>query len=379
MLLSFVLVTTGLLMIVWLSQSLRLLDMLLNSKASVWLFIRMTMLMVPGYLSTISPLALFAVALFTYNRMIADRELIILRAAGMSPLQLAKPVFILGTAFTLIGFYISLVVVPNAVTGFRELRWKIQNDVSHLLLQEGEFNDVSFGITVYIRKKNDDNTLEGIILNDQRKRNSRVTLLAEKGAVTYRNGVPQISMFNGSRQEFAQKTGRFSILYFDFYNLDFSTLNKQTFGRLKNRAEMGLFELLNITVKDVFTEKNVREYKVEAYKRLAQPFYNLSFMLIAAVGLLTGSFNRRGHSKRVIWTVIVMAALQIASLGAENLSVRSLSFVPLIYFFAVAPIFICIYILKNAGSFSFERLKKGNSFLLNVKKRFTPQRSLPAK
>lgn len=153
MLLSFVLVTTGLLMIVWLSQSLRLLDMLLNSKASVWLFIRMTMLMVPGYLSTISPLALFAVALFTYNRMIADRELIILRAAGMSPLQLAKPVFILGTAFTLIGFYISLVVVPNAVTGFRELRWKIQNDVSHLLLQEGEFNDVSFGITVYIRKK----------------------------------------------------------------------------------------------------------------------------------------------------------------------------------------------------------------------------------
>ena len=379
MLLSFVLVTTGLLMIVWLSQSLRLLDMLLNSKASVWLFIRMTMLMVPGYLSTISPLALFAVALFTYNRMIADRELIILRAAGMSPLQLAKPVFILGTAFTLIGFYISLVVVPNAVTGFRELRWKIQNDVSHLLLQEGEFNDVSFGITVYIRKKNDDNTLEGIILNDQRKRNSRVTLLAEKGAVTYRNGVPQISMFNGSRQEFAQKTGRFSILYFDFYNLDFSTLNKQTFGRLKNRAEMGLFELLNITVKDVFTEKNVREYKVEAYKRLAQPFYNLSFMLIAAVGLLTGSFNRRGHSKRVIWTVIVMAALQIASLGAENLSVRALSFVPLIYFFAVAPIFICIYILKNAGSFSFERLKKGYSFLLNVKKRFTPQRSLPAK
>ena len=46
--------------------------------------------------------------------------------------------------------------------------------------QNGKFNDVSFGITVYIRKKNDDNTLEGIILNDQRKRNSRVTLLAEK-------------------------------------------------------------------------------------------------------------------------------------------------------------------------------------------------------
>lgn len=379
MLLGFVLVTTGLLMIVWLSQSLRLLDMLLNSKASVWLFIRMTMLMVPGYLSTISPLALFAVALFTYNRMIADRELIILRAAGMSPVQLAKPVFILGTVFTLIGFYISLIVVPNAVTSFRELRWKVQNDVSHLLLQEGEFNDVSFGITVYIRSRNDDNSLEGIILHDQRSRSSRVTLLAEKGAITYRNGVPQISMFNGSRQEVAQKTGRFSILYFDFYNLDFSTLNKQTFGRLKNRAEMGLFELLNITIKDVLTEKNVREYKVEAYKRLALPFYNLSFMLIAAVGLLTGSFNRRGHTKRVIWTVIVMALLQMASLGAENLSVRSLGFVPLIYFFAIAPIFICIYILKNAGTFSFDTFKKGYAALLRLKDRLIVKRSARAK
>lgn len=374
MLLGFVLVTTGLLMIVWLSQSLRLLDMLLNSKASVWLFIRLTMLMVPGYLSTISPLALFAVALFTYNRMIADRELIILRAAGMSPLQLAKPVYILGTLFTLIGFYISLIVVPDAVSGFRELRWKIQNDVSHLLLQEGEFNDVSFGITAYIRSRNDDNTLEGIILHDQRNRNTRVTLLAEKGLITYRNGVPQISMFNGSRQEVAQKTGRFSILYFDFYNLDFSTLNKQTINRLKNRGEMGLFELFNITTKEVFTEKNVREYKVEAYKRLALPFYNLSFMLIAAVGLLTGSFNRRGHTKRVIWTVVVMASLQIASLGAENLSVRTLACVPLIYIFAVAPIFICTYILKNSGTFSFRSVRKSVNALRHLKDSLSAQR-----
>ena len=129
MLFGFVLITSGLLMIVWLSQSLRLFDMLLNSKVSIWLFVRLTMMLIPGYLAIISPIALFAVALFTYNRLITDRELIILRAAGMSPMQLAKPVFTIGVLFTILGFYISLVLVPHAVADFRELRWKVQHDV----------------------------------------------------------------------------------------------------------------------------------------------------------------------------------------------------------------------------------------------------------
>ncbi|MBR1944947.1 MAG: LptF/LptG family permease, partial [Alphaproteobacteria bacterium] len=156
MLFGFVFITTGLLIIVWLSQSLRLFNLLLNSKVSVWLFIQLTITLIPGYLAIISPIALFAVALFTYNRLISDRELIILRAAGMSPLQLAKPVIVIGFLFTLLGFYISLVLVPNADANYRELRWKIQHDISHLLIQEGEFNDISNGITVYIRSKNSD-------------------------------------------------------------------------------------------------------------------------------------------------------------------------------------------------------------------------------
>ena len=227
MLFGFVLITSGLLMIVWLSQSLRLFDMLLNSKVSIWLFVRLTMMLIPGYLAIISPIALFAVALFTYNRLITDRELIILRAAGMSPMQLARPVLTIGVLFTLIGFYISLILVPQAVANFRELRWKVQHDVSHLLIQEGEFNDITDGITVYIRNKNNDGSLEGIILHDQHSADSQMTLLAEKGNIVYRDGVPQISMKNGSRQEVSNKTGRFSILYFDYYNLDFVS-NKDT-------------------------------------------------------------------------------------------------------------------------------------------------------
>lgn len=357
MALGFVLITAGLLMIVWLSQSLRLLDILLNSKASALLFIRLTMLVVPGYLSIISPLALFAVTLFTYNRMISDRELVILRATGQSPLQLAKPVVIMGILFTFIGFYVSLKVVPDSVANFRELRWKIQNDVSHLLLQEGEFSNITSGITVYVRKKLDDGTLEGILLEDRRSPKSQVTLLAQKGNIVYKDGTPQISMQNGSRQEITKKNNRFSILFFDSYGLDFSSFSKKSGKRSANPGEMPLRELLGSNKENTPNEKTLRRYHIEAHKRIAYPFYNLSFMLIATVGLLTGSFNRRGHGARVVATVLSMATLQIVILGIENLAMKNLGFVPLIYFFALTPIAVSLFILKYAGLIHFQEVK----------------------
>ena len=357
MLFGFVLITAGLLMIVWLSQTLRLFDMLLNSKVSVWLFIQLTMMLIPGYLAIISPIALFAVALFTYNRLITDRELIILRAAGMSPLQLAKPVIAIGFLFTILGFYISLNLVPNAIANFRELRWKIQHDVSHLLIQEGEFSDITNGVTIYIRTKNDDGSLEGIILHDQHTPGTQVTLLAEKGTIVYRDGIPQISMKNGSRQEVSAKTGRFSILYFDYYNLDFVSNKEKAANRFKNPGERSLKELFYTPREALPNLKTFHRFRLEGFKRLSLPFFNLSFMMIAAAGLLTGSFNRRGHNKKILITVLIMAGVQIAELGVENLCLRNLNFIPLLYVLSISPTFICLYILKHSGEFRFEGFK----------------------
>ena len=374
MLFGFVLITAGLLMIVWLSQSLRLFDMLLNSKVSVWLFIRLTMMLIPGYLAIISPIALFAVALFTYNRLITDRELVILRAAGMSPLQLAKPVIAIGFLFTLLGFYISLILVPQAVANFRELRWKIQHDVSHLLIQEGEFNDVSNGVTVYIRSKNDDGSLEGILLHDQHSPAAQVTLLAEKGTIVYRDGIPQISMKNGSRQEVSNKTGRFSILYFDYYSMDFVSNREKAANRFKNPGERSLNELFSTPREALPNLKTFHRFRLEGFKRLSLPFFNLSFMMIAAAGLLTGSFNRRGHNKRIVATVLIMAGVQIAELGVENLCLRNLYFIPLLYVLSISPTLICLYILKHSGEFRFAGMKKFRDGCVSAFKRLTGKR-----
>ena len=49
------------------------------------------------------------------------------------------------------------------------------------LLQEGVFTPISDDLTVYVRSRDRDGTLRGILVEDARQKNSRATILAETG------------------------------------------------------------------------------------------------------------------------------------------------------------------------------------------------------
>ncbi|MCQ2914621.1 MAG: LPS export ABC transporter permease LptF [Alphaproteobacteria bacterium] len=360
LLLGFILITSGLLLIVWLSQSLRLFQILLESKVSIWLFVQLTLMLVPSYLTVISPIALFAVTLYAYNKMITDRELTILRAAGMSAMDLAKPVFIVGTIFTILGFYISLVLVPKADANFREFRWKIQHDVSHLLLQPGEFTNLGRDATIFIQEKGKNGELFNIFLHDKHSPKSKVTVMAKQGEIVYQNGTPKIGLIDGSRQEYVYSTGRFSVLRFDSYNIDFGGSKKEK-KRNQRHTEMSFKDLMNATKDDFmfngnFDKKSYNKLKVEAAKRIVMPILNFAFMLIAAAGLLTGNFNRQGHGKRVVCTILVMAFFEVFTIGLSNRCTIDLGLLPVFCILPIIPLIGGIYVIKHAGSFKFKRI-----------------------
>ena len=79
-----ILVTAGLTCIIWLSQSLRFVELIVNRGVGVGTFVYLTMLMLPNFLTVILPIALFCVIVFIYAKMITDRELVVMRAAGVS-------------------------------------------------------------------------------------------------------------------------------------------------------------------------------------------------------------------------------------------------------------------------------------------------------
>ena len=87
--------------VIWLSQSLRFVDLIVNRGLPIPSFIFLTLMLMPTWLSIVLPIAAFAATLFVYNKMTNDREMVVLAAAGLSPLRLAVPALVVAVATTL--------------------------------------------------------------------------------------------------------------------------------------------------------------------------------------------------------------------------------------------------------------------------------------
>jgi len=335
---STVLVTIGLTAILWLTQSLRFVELTVNKGASLGLFLKLTMLVMPNFLTVILPVSLFAVVLFTYNALITDREMVVLRSAGASHWLIARPALILAGFGTILGFILNLWVIPSTVEEFHRLQWALRNSVTGIVLQEGQFNQVGQGLTVYVRSRSPEGELQGIIVYDRRNPQRKVTLMAERGALIKTDiGAPKVFMINGTRLQVTPGSNRLSLLYFDNYAMEFSDSSDTGEERSRDARERSTEELFSVSESQVGPVL-FRQFRVEGHQRLASPLYHYSFAFIALASMLSGWFNRRGQAGRVALAIGAMVGLQALALGLSNLVTRDISLVPLIYLLPLVPI-----------------------------------------
>lgn len=339
-------VSAALACVLWLTQSLRFIEMIVSKGISVGTFLLLTVLLMPSFLVVIVPISLFAVVLFTYNRLNADRELVVLRAAGLSHWALARPALMLAGAATVFGYVMTLWGIPQSVQSFREMQWAIRNDITSVLLQEGVFNKFGDGLTIYVRARNAEGELLGILVHDKRHPQKPVTLMAERGAVVFTEQGPRVLMVNGNRQQVTAGTGQMSLLYFDSYTVDLAQATGPGGNRFRDARELSLAELIDAD-EAAMGATDYRRAKVELHQRVTSPLYNLGFALVALATLLTAGFDRRGQTGTILTAVGLMVALQAAALGAANLSANRLAFLPMLYILAVLPIGAAAWVLTR--------------------------------
>ena len=321
-LIGFLTILISLTVLIWLTQSLRMIDMIVTKGVSVMVFLKMTILILPNFLQILSPLALFGVALFVFIRMQADKELIVLKAVGMNSRALIHSLLYLGTFLVGFGYFLTLWLIPTSYSELRQMRWKVQNDLSHLLLQEGQFSSFKNGTTLYIREREGSGKVKGVLYYEVKK-DKRIIHTAEEGTMLQTPDGIEITVQNGTRQEFTPSTREFSILKFEKNILPFADKQGKT-SRKQDPREMTLSQLLEATPQTITDAPTYRKYKVEAFKRLTQPLYNLLFLWLAAFGVLSGFYNRRGQSKQVNMVVIAAILIQSLSLAFENIAARNL-------------------------------------------------------
>ena len=340
-------VTAALSAAVWLAQSLRLVDLIVNRGLSIELFLYLALLILPRFLDIVLPVGAFIAVLFVFNRLTSESELVVMRAAGLSPLALARPVFILaGIAFVLL-MGLSAYFLPISNREFKDLQFEIRNRFVSALIQEGTFTNISDKLTIYAARRDERGEVIGLLIDDDRDPQQPVTILAERGAFVDTPQGSRIIMVNGSRQRFDRTTGKLSMLTFERYTLDLSMLRDAPGVRFRDAQERFLGELFWPAQQlDPATRES---FLIEGHQRLIVPLSVFGFVMIPLACLLPGQINRRGQLRRVLLAVALAFVFQALDLAIRNLAGRNVAAIPLMYLIDLLPAALGFGILLFGG------------------------------
>ncbi|MGA8197154.1 MAG: LPS export ABC transporter permease LptF [Acetobacteraceae bacterium] len=335
-------VTGGLTALIWLVQSLRFVELVVNHGLSLGVFMELTGLLIPSFVAVILPITTFVVVQFIYQRMAGDREITVMRAAGLSPWALSRPALALTVLVIASCYILNLWLVPASLTSFRQFQWEIRNQMAAFLLQEGVFTPVSDDLTVYVRSRDPDGTLRGILVDDERDKAASATILAEHGRLVEGPNGPRVLLVSGSRQEIDRQTGRLNVLTFAQNELDLTDNAHNDGERLRDMTELSMDELLDPHPPNL---RDIPKWIAEGHKRLATPLTALSFASVALLSVLSGAFRRHGSIVRPLVAVGTVVVLLAVGLAVENLAARDNALLPLVWLQALAPAVICGWLL----------------------------------
>jgi lipopolysaccharide export system permease protein len=331
---------------IWLTQSLRLVDLIVNRGLSTGIFLYLGLLVVPRFVDIVLPIGIFIAVLFTYNKLIAESEIVVMRAAGLSQLDLAKPALLLGGLGVAALLSLSVYFLPAANRNFKDLQFEIRNKFASAVLQEGTFTTISENLTVYVRTRERNAELTGVLVQDERDPGKPVTIIADRGAFVTTDSGSRVLLANGNRQLYDRATGKLSILSFEKYTLDLNDSHDAGGDRTREPQERYLDDLLfpsDVGMTTLFRNS----LRLEAHLRLVTPLTAISFALIPLGALLHGEFNRRGQLRRVLLAVLFAFCFETLDLGLRNLATRFPSGIALLYLNAILPALIVGFILFN--------------------------------
>ena len=307
--------------IIWLSQSLRFIDWMVNRGLPIEVFLYLGFLVSSNFVPIILPLAVFLAVIIIYLRLIKDSELVAMFAAGLSPSLLMMPTYILVGIVSLFSYFMAFYGLPVAYHTYKNLQSQLSRVYTGVLLQEGVFTQMSEGVTIFIRDRDSNNPslLRNVLISDERNPNQSIIVTAKNGVLVSADNGPKILLTKGHRQELDYKTGHMSFLDFDDYMLEIERLQRGFNNRTLLSTERFIGDLLDPS--DVTDVALLSLFRVEAHRRLSSPLLIPAFAAVALACLL-GAFGgaRRGYSVRIAVAVTVILSVQMLFFGFSGLA-----------------------------------------------------------
>jgi len=269
------------------SQSLRLLEMLLDRGAGFALLWRVLITLLPAFLLLTIPMAALFASIFTFTRLVLDLEVVALASAGIGPARLARPV----VAFSLIAALLTLgmaLAQPQEGGSLKSLALNLVKKQAGLgWVTPGRFQE-SGGRVIYVESMPTPSDLSGIFIYDDPPQADPTLIVARSGKIVHAPNAERVSlrMADGSLHRHRRGTA-------EDQRLTFSTYEFQIPLSLAETPEPTTAETLRspgLSRGDSAARQQFRRYKNFSFSAAA----GLFGMLGLPLGLLVGRIGRWG-------------------------------------------------------------------------------------
>jgi lipopolysaccharide export system permease protein len=270
-------------------------NLIVNYKMSLGSVLLLLFYSLPFFLSFVIPMSVMMAVLLTFIRLSNDKEIVALKAGGVSVYGLIPAVLVFCAMGMVLSCFITIYGIPWGTVSMKELTYQIAASHVDAGLKERTFNDSFKDVMLYINKIDLKNKiLRDVFIEDKRSQDIISTVMAPKGRMfaepdklifhlkLYQGTINQVNLENKSAQS----------INFDSYdvNLDLKQSLMVSKGGPKDEEEMSFGELREYL--KAYPQKNEQYYMVlmELHKKFSIPFACFALGILAVpLGIQTES------------------------------------------------------------------------------------------
>ena len=252
---------------------------------------KMIMYLMPSFLVFTIPMAFLLAVLLAFGRLSADNEITIIKASGVSLVQIMPPVLFCALLAAILALSASMVGVPWGNSAFKELSFKVLKQNASATIREKIFWDEIPGVILYTDQYDDQTqTLKGVIIHDGRNPARPMTIFARQGTITGGTGQQalRLSLADGSIHA-AGKEDEYRLVRFGEYIMSVGGEGSAA-GISRNELDMKVAELQSQIDNPATAPRTRLKMLSELHSRFAFPFASIVFAFIAVP---LGIQNRR--------------------------------------------------------------------------------------
>jgi len=320
---SFAVVLISLTGVIWITQALRGIDLMTSQGQTILTFLGITSLVIPALVLIISPIALMISISHTLNKLATDSEIIVMNAAGFSPIRLFRPFIFATCVVALLVAFIAAYLAPDGLRRIKQWDAEITADVLTNVLQPGRFAQLDQNLTIRIRERQPGGLLKGIFIDDRRDPKERVSIVADHGTVVKNEGGSFLILEDGNLERFEVGKRDPALVAFGRFGFDMSKFSNQGHDVALGIRERYLWELLAPEDSDPIYQQLSGQFRAELHDRFMSPIYPFAFAALTFAFLGAPRTTRQSRNFSMGGAILAVFGLRMAGFACSVLTVKS--------------------------------------------------------